>query len=289
MTNSETTTPTTEQPPAEGLILGDGLRVTGTEEARAKLYAALALAVAEFPDIPRSKHVKYFSKKANGFIEYDYASYADMRRAVDKPLGAHGVVCAAFPHGMHSYFVTTLLAGYGAEIWSTFQCPRPEGLDMKQLGGFETYLRRYGLQAALGIEGDIDADELPEEDLKMPEPEKTSAAPKNSTKKQSTKPAAPEPKNEPLWTKEDMQAVSSYAAKLGFAGNPQAFLAVVTDILGFEPKRTARNSPQLTKTQATFLLQQLEARLNASTGEAPEDPGDYPNEPEFEDPATEEN
>jgi hypothetical protein len=243
---NDTTLPT----PDEGTLLGDGLRVIGTPEARAKLFGELAKATAKFKPIPKSKHVKYRTQKGD-LIEYDYATYADLRKATDAALAEHSVACVAFPHGMTSYLVTTVLAGHGAELWATQKPPMPQYLDIKVLGGLQTYLARYGFAKALGLEGELDADELPEESLKpAPQPKPQARAPKPRPE--------PAPKSdEPQWTTDQQQAIIGHSTRLGFTGNQEGFRALLEEFLGHPIARGARRQPLITKAEAGLVIERL--------------------------------
>jgi hypothetical protein len=252
--------------------MGERLRVVGTIEARAKLWAELAMAIAEFPPIPKNKHVKFYSKKVGGFIEYDYSTYAAIRSAVDAPLGKHGIVAMSFPHEGPDYVVTTLLAGHGAEVWATLVCPLPDGMDIKVLGGLFTYLRRYGLQQVLCREGDVDADDLPDDELpvqnqgqRLPAPDKKPARreerqeersepPKRQAAKQTPKKPSDLPVADQLATKEQLDPLADLVMASGLANNPKKLQARVREILGYEPHRNAQGRGQYTVREVGLLI-----------------------------------
>jgi uncharacterized membrane protein len=253
-------------------MMGEHLRVVGTIGARAKLWSELAAAIAEFPPIPKNKHVRFFSKKVNGYIEYDYSTYSAIRTAVDGPLGKHGIVALSFPHEGPGYVVTTLLAGHGAEVWSTLVCPLPDGLDIKILGGLFTYLRRYGLQQVLCREGDVDADDLPDDELpvqnhgqRLPAPDRKPARqqerpaerrepPKRQEAKQAPRVPADLPTADKLATKEQMEPLADLVLESGLASDPKRLQARVREILGYEPKRDARGRGQYTVREVETLV-----------------------------------
>ena len=306
-TASDTLTPPPfEQIPyrGEGAYNGEditpGLRVIGSLRDRAKLWGELARATAKFRDVPKSKPVQFRGRNGQT-IRYEYATYADIRKAIDPALGEHGISVVAFPHsvsvGKEGYRVTTVLAGHGAEIWSTQVVPCLPEMDIKVLGGLDTYLRRYGVAAAVGLEGDADADDFPAEEspvgAQSPPPK---PAPKSAPKPAPASKAEPAPKAEPpeekpakrpstpppnakLWTTTQKDEIQDLGHQLGYGSNPQGFKERVREILGFTPQRNAKGSI-LTVDQAEALLKGLRADALAMEDSAPP-PDEVFDEPDF--------
>lgn len=130
----------------------DTLRFEGNV---AKLYEELAKAQAEFTPIPRNKPGQ------SGNRHFEYANYATIMRCVRPALAAHGISVLQPLHSRDGNAVTTtILAGHGGAIVSSFSFPAHK--DPQEFGKCHTYYRRYQLQSMLGLEGDKDADDLPD-------------------------------------------------------------------------------------------------------------------------------
>ncbi len=128
------------------------LRIEGNP---AKLYEELAMAAQEFVPIPK------VAKGQSGNRHFDYANYATIMRCVRPALSKHGIVVMQPLHSNDDEAVTTtILAGHGAAIVSSFSFVPHK--DPQEFGKHHTYYRRYQLQAMLGLEGDKDADDLPD-------------------------------------------------------------------------------------------------------------------------------
>lgn len=196
----------------EGNHMSDGidiqlgtLKITGDPT---KLYEELAKAQAEFTPVPKKKDGQ------SGFSKFKYAGYSTVMRCVRPALSAHGIAVLQPLHYENDKAVTTIvLAGHGASISSSFmfnadfrkkQKDGSMAEDPQEFGRCHTYYRRYQLQAMLGLEGDADADDLPdvnEESSQYSEPEpqpaKVASSPKASVEKKSapvekpTLPSAP--------------------------------------------------------------------------------------------------
>lgn len=162
-------------------LSGNSLSVDGDPT---KLYEALAKAQGNFIPIPKQ------SSGQIGKRDFKYAGYATIMRCVRPALKEQGIVVLQPLHSSGTECVTTtILAGHGASITSSFAFERHK--DPQEFGRHHTYYRRYQLQAMLGLEGDKDADDLPDVNVvqgqfveeQAPEPKKLPAA-------KETKPAA---------------------------------------------------------------------------------------------------
>jgi len=127
------------------------LRIEGNP---AKLYEELAAAALEFVPIPK------MAKGQSGNRHFDYANYATIMRCVRPALSKHGIVIMQPLHSADDAVTTTILAGHGAAVISSFSFPSHK--DPQEFGKHHTYYRRYQLQSMLGLEGDKDADDLPD-------------------------------------------------------------------------------------------------------------------------------
>jgi hypothetical protein len=147
-----------------GIEIGlDTLTINGDPT---KLYEELAAAQAEFVPVPKANTGQIGQQK------FKYAGYAKLMRCVRPALSAHGITLIQPLHSREDMAVTTtIIAGHGASIVSSFSFKaefsrkQKDGTvidDPQEFGRHHTYYRRYQLQAMLGIEGDSDADDLPD-------------------------------------------------------------------------------------------------------------------------------
>jgi|SRR4030095_1770716 len=131
-----------------------------------KLYEELAKAQAEFLAVPRQ------SAGQVGLQKFKYAGYATIMRCVRPALSKYGITILQPLHWRDDKAITTtILAGHGASVSSSFafeaefKRKQKDGTivnDPQEFGRAHTYYRRYQLQSMLGIEGDKDADDLPD-------------------------------------------------------------------------------------------------------------------------------
>ena len=169
----------------------------GSLENQVKLIVALTAAMAEFKEIKKSV------RGQTGKQEYKYAPLSSVIDASVPALAAQEI---GFTQTFTSTdnpedkrrLLTSILAGHGAMMivkeWFVSNVGNPTQYDgkvktIKDLGGLETYLRRYATQAILFVEGDRDEDQ-------NPNPEPYNDRPPTSQSKQQ--PRKPAPKQQPL-------------------------------------------------------------------------------------------
>jgi hypothetical protein len=117
------------------------------------LVAALAKAQAGFGDVKRDKKV-IVRKRDGGSYEFSYAPLDKILGAVRQPLADNGlVIIQVLSDG---YLVTALVHESGARIEGGVKLP--ESGDVQGYGSAITYLRRYAIQALLGIAAEEDDD-----------------------------------------------------------------------------------------------------------------------------------
>ena len=118
-----------------------------------QLAAALAKAQNQFPQIKRDKRVTV-KTKTGGEYSFNYAPLDTILDAVRGPLGANGLALTQSldEGGLR----TTLMHESGAVITGCIAIPPTA--DIQGLGSAITYLRRYALQAMLGIAAEEDDD-----------------------------------------------------------------------------------------------------------------------------------
>lgn len=117
------------------------------------LAGALAKAQSGFAPVKRDKTVTV-QKKTGGSYSFKYAPLESVLDAVRQPLADNGLVVVQVLDAGN--LVTSLIHESGAVL--TGSVPIPPGGDIKELGSAITYLRRYALQALLGIAAEDDDD-----------------------------------------------------------------------------------------------------------------------------------
>lgn len=117
------------------------------------LAAALAKAQAAFPPIPRDKEVTV-TTKTGGSYKFKYAPLDAILTAVRAALSDNGLAISQMLDG--DDLVTMLLHKDGQTLTGRFPLPRAD--NVQALGSAITYLRRYSLQAILGIAAEEDDD-----------------------------------------------------------------------------------------------------------------------------------
>jgi hypothetical protein len=117
------------------------------------LAAALAKAQAAFPTVKRDKEVKVTTKSGATYT-FKYAPLESILAAVRGPLSSNGLVLVQMLD--EGALVTTLLHESGASIGGRVDLPTTTNI--QELGSAVTYLRRYAIQAMLGIAAEEDDD-----------------------------------------------------------------------------------------------------------------------------------
>ena len=117
------------------------------------LAAALAKAQAQFPAITRDKKVT-ITTKTGGSYSFNYAPLDVILASVRKPLTDNGLALVQLLDG--EALVTMLIHETGGTISGRMPLARPA--DIKEFGSAITYLRRYAIQALLGIAAEEDDD-----------------------------------------------------------------------------------------------------------------------------------
>jgi hypothetical protein len=119
------------------------------------LAGALAKAQAAFPAIPRDKEVKV-TMKSGGSYTFKYAPLDTILAATRKPLSDNGLALVQLLD--EGDLVTMLLHSDGGVLSGHLTIPMPENGTVQELGSAITYLRRYSIQAILGIAAEEDDD-----------------------------------------------------------------------------------------------------------------------------------
>lgn len=127
--------------------------MTGTLQAKAKLYAAVARLQSELPSISKGKTAD------TGTYKYKYADLPAVSEAILPKLGKLGLAFVAFPTlNADGKFVLaySLVHEAGAEMGGEYRLP--DNGSPQQIGSAITYARRYALCAVTGIAADEDDD-----------------------------------------------------------------------------------------------------------------------------------
>lgn len=130
-------------------------------QSRAKLYAALAKAQGEFPEIAKNRAVE-IQMKSGGKFRFRYADLQAIIAATKPALSKHGLaVIQMIGDGPDKTTVlTTMLVHEGGGVVERAKTlPTPQDNDPKTLGALLTYFRRYMYSAAVGVSADDDLDD----------------------------------------------------------------------------------------------------------------------------------
>jgi len=117
------------------------------------LAAALAKAQGEFGDVKRGKKVKV-QLKSGGSYEFAYAPLDQILAVIRAPLAKNGLALVQLLDS--DALVTMLIHDSGASLEA--RTPVPSSSDIQGYGSAITYLRRYAIQAMLGIAAEDDDD-----------------------------------------------------------------------------------------------------------------------------------
>jgi hypothetical protein len=161
-------------------IMARGVEEIGTLEQLSALYAALAEAQGQFAPILRDRTGR------TGNQTYKYATLASVLNSVRPALSANGLAVAQpISFGDEWCYITTVLAHRdGARLVSV--CGVQLAEEIKDFGSNRTYMCRYALQSLLVLDGDADADELPQN-----EPLRTSRDDRPQTPRRNAAPPPP--------------------------------------------------------------------------------------------------
>src|SRR5215510_6735720 len=125
-------------------------------QARKAYEAAIALAKAELPVIPKTKHVR-FQGKTGGVVDYKHEELSKIAELIDPVLGRHGLsyrfrTTSVVNEPVRVTCVVAHRDGYFEE--NTLEAGRDTSgskNDIQAVGSTVTYLQRYTLKAALGL------------------------------------------------------------------------------------------------------------------------------------------
>jgi hypothetical protein len=123
--------------------------------AVANLALALSKAQAAFPAIPRDKTVTV-KTRTGGEYTFKYAPLDTVLAKVREPLAANGLAISQLLDG--GYLVTLLIHESGQYLEGRTPLPRDPDDTVQAFGSAITYLRRYAIQALLGIATEEDDD-----------------------------------------------------------------------------------------------------------------------------------
>lgn len=122
-----------------------------------KLAEALAKAQGELKNPPKNRTAK-IPTKTGGSYEYNYADLPSIIETINGPLSKNGL--SHIETMMDGNLTVALMHSSGQ--WVDSSLPVPQTTDVKILGGYLTYLRRYLLTGLVGVAADEDLDGPPE-------------------------------------------------------------------------------------------------------------------------------
>ena len=124
--------------------------ITLHTEIRAKLFSALALAIAECKDV--------HADSTNPFHKNKYASLGAHLEVVKPIFAKHGLAVVQFPSGFDKCIgvTTKIIHKDGGHIEEACHIPVGDNATGQQAGAIISYLRRYALASIAGIATDDD-------------------------------------------------------------------------------------------------------------------------------------
>jgi hypothetical protein len=160
--------------------------LVGGDEARGKLFVALARARAEFPPMPKDGEGKIVGRNGQS-RPFRYTTLETVQKSTAPALAKHGLGFSIMPCSNGEFTSLFAILGHesGAYLRSSvaFRNPRDVGgspnAATKVWGAEMTYHLRYITKAVLGIEGDDDLDQEPI-DERPPQAQKASPPPRRS-------------------------------------------------------------------------------------------------------------
>jgi hypothetical protein len=129
-----------------------------------EFFGALAAAQGAFDHIEKSKHVMIRPRDASkAAYSFKYADLAEIRSKTTPALAANKLALTQLvtnkPREVGGIMIRTILGhASGARMEAVLDLPKTNG-DVKDLGAYITYLRRYVVGPMLGIAADDDLDE----------------------------------------------------------------------------------------------------------------------------------
>jgi hypothetical protein len=125
-----------------------------TDTGTSAIATALVKAQGSFPKVKRDKTVTVRSERTGKSYTFSYAPLDTILEAVRKPLADNGLVVVQMLD--EGNLVTMLLHTSGERIFGSVVLPGTN--DIQGFGSAVTYLRRYAIQAMLGIAAEDDDD-----------------------------------------------------------------------------------------------------------------------------------
>lgn len=128
----------------------------------ADFAADLVAALAEMPDLPRDQTATVRGNKDGKSYSYDYkyTSLALLLKTVRPVLGAHGIVATFRPIADQSVVgAQAMLVHRSGAVWAAPPMVRSsDRMSTQDVGGVQSYYRRYSIQALLGLAAEEDTD-----------------------------------------------------------------------------------------------------------------------------------
>lgn len=174
--------------------MNQSLEVSGDVPA---LLAALVKAQAGFKELVRDKHVTVKTEK--GAYSFNYAPLESVYAAVLPALNANGLILSQ-PFGSNAegdIELHTILAHESGGMLRS-RVIVPQAGSAQKLGGELTYLKRYSVQAILGVNAEEDDDGNVAAGNMREVAQKTRPTPPTSRPAPKPAPRAPEPQPEPV-------------------------------------------------------------------------------------------
>jgi hypothetical protein len=228
-------------------------------QAKGKLAAALAAFQAEMPTVTKA-HKAEVPTKSGGKYSYTYADLADVTEAAMPILAKHGLAFSCRPHATErGYELVGVLMHTSGE---TEEGALPiAGNSPQEMGSSLTYMRRYLLGCMTGLVTDDDDDGNLAQQAKKP---------RQQSRRAADKPAARKETGEAV-TDAQLRKMHASFNDLGMSGDQrEQRIAYVSKVIG----REVESSKELTRAEASQVIEGIVADLEMNRGRAMDPPDD---------------
>jgi hypothetical protein len=190
--------------------------------------------------------MKNASKDAsNPFFKSSYATLASVIEALREPFALHGLSfmqpCSFREDG--SIMVETIILHKSGQYMTSEIVGRPIKADPQTLGSLISYLKRYGLQAMVGI---ASADDDAEDAMARPQQQYQQRPPQQNVQRPPQLP--PQQENKPEFDKYTMEIVG-LVKKLSDNGNDKEKIALILKEMEVKDSKEIQSLDEMTKAE----------------------------------------
>lgn len=256
-----------------------------------KIAAAIAKAQSEFGTVTRDSTADIQGRDGKRGYSYTYATLADSIAAVTKALTENEIALIQPTTSSRGAITVTTILAHGSGEWISSDLSMPVADAKAQaVGSAISYARRYALQAFVGIAPEDDDGAAAQANPPPDEPRAGSrkvTTPKGNgnggSKKPPTEPKTRPKKNDSEESESAQKVRDALADYRKASGDGDTNARVLLARALGKPWPEKPSEMDMTVAVAGFSTMADAAEKKTGDGEpAPYDPGDHPNDPEFE-------